>query len=370
MGASCNDGWRPAPVPALRATMRITSFLATASILPALLCACGGGSDSIGFFGDDGAPGAAGLNGANALVTVSAEAAGANCAIAGSKVEAGLDTDRNGTLAVTEVSSTQYLCNGAAGATGSAGAAGPAGATGSNGLNTLVQMLDEPSGANCAMGGKAINVGTDGNANGVLEAGEVSGTGYVCNGSNGTAGTNGTNGTDGTNGTNGLNTLLSIANEPAGANCVYGGNKVSTGTDANVNSVLDAGEVSATSYVCNGAPGATLSWVNVTGTNQDALPNTGYIASNDTAQVVVTLPASAALAIGDVVRVSGAGSGGWKIAQNAGQAVNTVNLGGAASTTVGSSGSISGGSTDAIELQYVGVDLFTVLSHAGSLTVQ
>jgi hypothetical protein len=41
-----------------------------------------------------------------------------------------------------------------------------------------------------------------------------------------------------------------------------------------------------------------------------------------------------------------------------------------ASTTPGTSGSISGTSTDAIELRYVGDGMFSVLSHEGSLTIQ
>ena len=41
-----------------------------------------------------------------------------------------------------------------------------------------------------------------------------------------------------------------------------------------------------------------------------------------------------------------------------------------ASTTPGSGGSISGTSSDAIELIYLGNGIFIVLSHEGSLTVQ
>lgn len=353
-------------------TMRTTSsFLSTLTLtLTLLLSACGGGGDSPPFVnGDDGMPGAKGVD---ALISVSAEAPGANCAGGGSKIDAGLDANADGTLAAGEVSSTQYVCSSAAGATGSAGSSGAAGAPGSNGLSTLVQMRDEPGGSHCAAGGKAINVGLDSNANGVLEVGEVSSTGYVCNGANGTSGangSNGTNGTDGTNGTNGLNTLVSVANEPAGANCTYGGSKVSMGPDSNANSVLDAGEVNATSYVCNGAPDPLLNWVSVTGTTVQAQSNMGYIASNDAAQVVVTLPANPA--VGDVVRITGAGLGGWKIAQNAGQAIHTASLGGgAATTTVGAAGSISGIQFDAIALQYVGGGMFSVLDHSGSLTVE
>jgi len=63
-----------------------------------------------------------------------------------------------------------------------------------------------------------------------------------------------------------------------------------------------------------------LAWQNVTGTSQQAQPNTGYLA-NSPAQVTVTLPVSPSL--GSIVRVSGVGAGGWLIAQNAGQSIQT-----------------------------------------------
>jgi len=54
-----------------------------------------------------------------------------------------------------------------------------------------------------------------------------------------------------------------------------------------------------------------------------ASPNTGYKA-NSGAQVVITLPSD--VAVGDVVRVSGVGTGGWKIAQNAGQSISATDI--------------------------------------------
>jgi hypothetical protein len=70
-------------------------------------------------------------------------------------------------------------------------------------------------------------------------------------------------GTNGTNGTNGFSSLTKTSAEPAGANCADGGQKVETGLDngdgggtAN-DGILQAGEVDATSYVCNGAKGDT-----------------------------------------------------------------------------------------------------------------
>jgi hypothetical protein len=113
-----------------------------------------------------------------------------------------------------------------------------------------------------------------------------------------------------------------------------------------------------------------LSWVVVTAPSVQADPNTGYIASNDAQPVIVTSPAT--LAIGDLVRVSGSGIGGWTIAQNAGQAVYTANLGGApgATTTPGTGGSVSGTQFSTVTLQYMGSSRFNVLAHEGDLTVQ
>ena len=72
--------------------------------------------------------------------------------------------------------------------------------------------------------------------------------------------------------------------------------------------------------VLNGSfsgPG-TMSWQVVPGTAQQAQPNTGYLLTNDQT-VTVTLPLNAT--VGDVIRVSGRGAGGWRISQNAGQSV-------------------------------------------------
>ncbi|MBX3296522.1 MAG: hypothetical protein KF762_12520 [Acidobacteria bacterium] len=91
-----------------------------------------------------------------------------------------------------------------------------------------------------------------------------------------------------------------------------------------INGSLDVpnGIVSADQFHGNGdglfnVPG-TFKWQAVTGLSQQAQPNNGYLPTND-AQVTITLPKN--LGIGEMVRVSGAGSGGWKIAQNDGQSI-------------------------------------------------
>ena len=71
-----------------------------------------------------------------------------------------------------------------------------------------------------------------------------------------------------------------------------------------------------------------IAWQNVTGNSQQAQSNQGYLADNATQPVTITLPAMPS--IGDIMRVTGAGAGGWQISQNSGQSVLTVNVGGRA----------------------------------------
>ncbi len=107
----------------------------------------------------------------------------------------------------------------------------------------------------------------------------------------------------------------------------------------------------------------TVVWQNVTGTSQQAQSNTGYLANN-AAQVAITLPIAPHL--GDLVRVSGIGAGGWKIAQNVGQSVvSAVSLG--LNTTSGTAGFLTGSQYSAIELQYIGTGQFMPLSFLGTV---
>ena len=121
----------------------------------------------------------------------------------------------------------------------------------------------------------------------------------------------------------GASALIAIVADPAGANCAYAGSQVTSGLDSNANSVLDASEITTTRFICNGAPGPGVTWNEVTATAVQALPNNGYLANN-AAQVLITLPT--APAIGSIVRISGTGAGGWRLAQNAGQSVQLQGL--------------------------------------------
>ena len=270
-----------------------------------VLTACGGEHD--GDAGPDGAGGPAGSAGLLPLTVVQAEAAGVHCAFGGSRIDAGLDLDANRTLDTREVTSTQYVCHGA-----------PSGTTAAT---SLVRVSAEAAGSHCTLGGSRIDAGVDGNANGALDATEVSSTAYVCQAS---AGGNGATGGTGANGPSGTAMLTAIAPETAGANCTQGGQRVTVGADGNGNGVLDTAEVTGTRYLCNGAPAAELTWQAIMGP-ATATAGGNYLATGG-AQVVVTLPPTAGLQIGDTVRVSGAGSGGWKVAQNPGQSILSMDL--------------------------------------------
>jgi len=171
----------------------------------------------------DGEAGADGAPAHSALVKTSAEPAGASCANGGQRIEYGMDVDDDGVLGATEVQGTRYVCTGASGA---------------NGTGPLTVESDEAPGANCANGGKRIDAGQDTDNSGTLDAAEVASTNYVCTGATGATA---------------KRSLVSVANESAGANCTQGGQKITYGLDDDGNSILAAGEIDGTKFVCNGA---------------------------------------------------------------------------------------------------------------------
>ncbi len=140
--------------------------------------------------GTDGANGTNGTDGANglsALVSVTNEPPGQSCAAGGKKVSVGRDTNNNGVLDPSGITSSDYICNGADGADGTSGT------NGANGLNTLVLVVSEPTGVNCANGGLKVDSGLDTDVDGVLDTTEVTSTTYVCNGAAGADGASGNN---------------------------------------------------------------------------------------------------------------------------------------------------------------------------------
>jgi hypothetical protein len=64
---------------------------------------------------------------------------------------------------------------------------GGSGTDGANGASALGRVVAEAPGKNCSAGGQAFEFGVDRNGSGMLDADELEGTSYVCNGSAATA---------------------------------------------------------------------------------------------------------------------------------------------------------------------------------------
>lgn len=99
--------------------------------------------------------------GGRTLVVTAPEPAGEHCVAGGVAILTGTDADSDGELDGSEVSTTTYVCDGAAG-------------------GSLVRVDDEPPGASCAAGGVAVHSGFDDDGDGVLDDAEIDDTAYVC----------------------------------------------------------------------------------------------------------------------------------------------------------------------------------------------
>lgn len=160
-------------------------------------------------------PGQDGQDGVPTLFISSPEAPGEHCPHGGIALMWGPDRNGDGELTVSEVTGTDYVCNG------------------DPGRDARVSVRQVDSGTGCPAGGVEISMGTDADGNGVLDPSEVTSKAYVCNGSDGRA------------------SLVDVQEEPAGANCAHGGVRIASGVDADGNGVLDPSEVFSTQYVCN-----------------------------------------------------------------------------------------------------------------------
>ena len=140
-------------------------------------------------------------------------------------------------------------------------------------------------------------------------------------------------------------------------------------TGGNIN-VVGAGAIlvtgnPGTSTLTITSTGGGFTWNEVIVTGPTAMAvNNGYIANNG-ATVQLTLPAVAV--IGDMIRVTGKGAGGWQIQQNAGQTIYFASQ----ATTTGAGGSLSStDDRDSIELVCVTANNdWNVLSSIGNITV-
>ncbi len=164
-------------------------------------------------------------NGAPSLTNVIVEEPGENCSNGGLFIEVGLDLNANGALDANEATASYYICNGR------------------DGRSTLINVIDEDAGNNCTAGGLKIEVGEDVNENGILdeELNEISITRYVCNGENG--------------GGNGVNSLIVTTPIEPDTECAEGGVRMDVGIDEDQDGTLQAGEIDATQFICNGSTG-------------------------------------------------------------------------------------------------------------------
>jgi hypothetical protein len=152
-------------------------------------------------------------------------------------------------------------------------------------------------------------------------------------------------------GTNGQVLIGATGADPAFATLTSTGGTVSFTTGVNSLNLEVAGG------------GGTI-WNEVTGTSASMAINNSYIANN-AGLVTLTLPAVAAL--GSIIKVTGKGAGGWRIAQNAGQTI----FFGTSTTTTGAAGRLDSTATrDTVELVCVTANNdWNVLSSIGNITV-
>ncbi len=166
-----------------------------------------------------------GATGTRALAVATTLGAGdARCPHGGTRIEAGLDDDGDGTLDANEVDSTSYACSGAAGASG----------PGTVSRLTALAVGD----ARCPGGGSLLELGSDDDGDGALDPGELDSTASLCNGAAGKG------------------ALVRVTALAAGhPQCAEGGAQLDTGVDDDGDGALGAAEVDGTSFVCNGAAG-------------------------------------------------------------------------------------------------------------------
>lgn len=296
--------------------------------------------------GQDGEDGKDGEDGYNSLVSLSNLPPDPDmCLFGGTLISSGLDTNKNGTLDGSEVETTSWVCSirvvdnvivestvllpGQGGTECEEGGIRLIAGVDQNDDHTLqpneisattdfcnmtVTIPGKPtlisvanaSAQQCQFGGYVYRVGLDDNSNGVLELGEVDHTNLVCNGADGynsvvntvpvgindatpcqgeggirfqtgldtdydgvldqgeithtsyvCNGLQGEAGWDGIDGIDGHNSLISQSSDN-GVCGGYGGTRIQSGVDVDDDNILDAGEVMHTSYVCNGWDGANI----------------------------------------------------------------------------------------------------------------
>ena len=173
---------------------------------------------------------------ASLVTTTMLSVGNSHCPEGGTEIDSGLDNGAGGGIADDgilqpgEITSTQYVCAGET--------------TPSALVSTTVLSAGD---SHCAGGGVEIDSGLDDGAgggtagDGTLQPGEITSTQYVCNGAGGAG------------------SLVTTTQLPTGdVHCPNGGTQIDTGTDNGNNGgvaddgILQPGEITKTQYVCDG----------------------------------------------------------------------------------------------------------------------
>lgn len=214
------------------------------SFLLLMFSACGKGSGEIKI--EDNSTG----NGSTLVATALLKTGDEECATGGVQIDTGIDVNANGQLDADEIDQVKILCNG------------------DSGYNSLINILDEPQGENCAGGGKRIASGLDENRNDILDESEIIENQYVCNGVDGAQGEDGKDGanvctaTDNGDGTKTLNcndgssfTVSDGLDGEDGTSCSVADNRNGTATiscDDGTSATTIVGDKITATVFCNG----------------------------------------------------------------------------------------------------------------------
>lgn len=191
----------------------------------AFSCKGDAGIDGIdGTDGINGRDGQDGDDGYSTLIDVKDEppSAEGECFYGGTRIEAGLDTNRDGALSQDEVTAVQFVCS-----------------VPVNEYMTLVNNSQELPGENCEHGGVRTAVGVDDDDNHKLDPGEVDDVTYLCNDVILIPG----------------QTALLVSAPANTVQCPFGGYVLTSGLDADYNGSLEHAEVTAVMLVCDGRDG-------------------------------------------------------------------------------------------------------------------
>ena len=116
-------------------------------------------------------------------------------------------------------------------------------------------------------------------------------------------------------------TAANIASGVSAANAATSANTASTIVKRDASGNFSAGTITA-NFIGNGSGltsvSGAISWQIVSGTTQTASANQAYLLTNNV-QTTLTLPVSPN--VGDIVTVSGVGTGGWQVSPNTGQMI-------------------------------------------------